>query len=135
MILIMQKAVGQEESVALRRVEMDDPAFLDETVHVAHITFQNPKAVAFNYEGELYLGKTIGSRVVTTGVIPFSVSAGASKIVDFSINMPRLTVATDTYHVYVAVSSGGVAIVTYISTEDVIVNVGPAVNITKITWD
>ncbi len=135
MILTMQKVRGQEKNIILKRMEMDDPNFFDETAHAAHITFQNPKGMAFNYQAELYIGKTVGSKVATSGVIPFSVPAGATAAVDFSITMPRLTVATDTYHVYCAVASGGVQIVTYVSTEDVVVNVGPAINITKITWD
>jgi hypothetical protein len=135
MILAMQKVRGQEKNIVLKSARMDDPTFFDETVHVAHITFQNPKGVAFDYQAELYLGKTIGDKKATSGVIPFSVSAGAIKAVDFSISMPRLTVTSDTFHVYVAVASGGVMIVTYVSTEDVIVNVGPAIDITKITWD
>jgi hypothetical protein len=135
MILAMQKVRGQEKNIVLRRMEMDDPTFFDETAHAAHITFQNPKGVAFDYQAELYIGKSVGDKKATSGVIPFSIPAGGTQAVDFSITMPRLTVATDTFHVYCAVASGGVQIVTYVSTEDVVLNVGPAINITKITWD
>jgi hypothetical protein len=135
MILAMQKVRGQEKDIILKSMKMDDPTFFDETVHAAHITFQNPKGVAFSYEAELYVGKTLADKKATSGVIPFSVPAAGTLIVDFSITMPRLTVITDTFHVYCAVASGGVPIVAYVSTEDVIVNVGPAIGITKITWD
>jgi hypothetical protein len=135
MILAMQKVRGQERNIVLRRMEMDDPTFYDESAHVAHITFQNPKGVAFDYQAELYVGKSIGDKKATSGVIAFSVAAGGTHVTDFSITMPKLTVATDTFHVYCAVASGGVQIVTYISTEDIVVNVSPAINITKITWD
>jgi len=135
MILAMQKVRGQEKNIILRSVKMDDPTFFDETAHAAHITFQNPKGVTFDYLAELYIGKTVGDKKATSGVIPFSIPAAGTLAVDFSITMPRLTVTTDTFHVYCAVASGGVQIVTYVSTEDVVVNVGPAIGITKITWD
>jgi len=134
MKLKMNMVEGTEQ-VIIKEVEMDDPTFFDETVHVAHVTFTNPKGVAFDYEAELYLGKTYGDKKATSGVIPFSIPAGGTKVVDFSVTMPRLTVPTDTYHVYCTVASGGTTIVVYVSTEDVVLNVGPAINITRITWD
>jgi hypothetical protein len=133
MIIPMQKLFGS--GIELKKMVMEDPTFFDETSHVAHIIFQNPKGVTLNYTAELYLGKTVGDKKATSGQVPFSVSAGGSQTVDFTVTMPRLTVQTDTYHVYCSVSVGGTPIITYISTEDVVVNVNPAINITKVTWD
>lgn len=135
MDILMEKAKGQERDVLLRSMEMADPTFFDETAHAAHITFQNPKGVAFDYQAELYIGKTLDDRRATSGIQAFSIPAAGSLSVDFAITMPKLVVPTDTYHVYCVVATGGIPIVTYVSTEDVIVNVGPAVDITNITWD
>jgi len=131
----METAKGREKDVILKSMEMADPIFFDETVHAAHITFQNPKGVAFDYQAELYIGKTLDSRKATSGVLAFSIPAAGSMVVDFAITMPKLVVATDTYHVYCVVATGGIPIVTYVSTEDVVVNVNPAIDITIITWD
>jgi len=126
---------GDPGIITLKKVEMEDPNFESETVHVAHVTFTNPKAVAFSYEAELYLGKVLGDKKATSGVGAFSIPAGGSLPVDFTVSMPRLLVVQDSYHVYLAVAHAGITLVTYVSTEDVLVFVTPAVEIGIITWD
>lgn len=133
--LEMKKAEGEgEEQVLVKSVEMDDPTFWDEATQVAAVSFTNPKGMAFDYQGEVYLGKAVGDKKATSGIVNFNIPANSSKAVNFTVKMPKLTVATDTYHVYVAVSTGGVPIVTYVATEDVVVNIKPAIDIGTITW-
>lgn len=130
----LRKVMGEEGHIVVKRLEMEDPNFESETPHVAHALFHNPKTAGFDYEAELYLGKTVGDKAVTSGVIAFSLLAGASKTVDFSVSMPRLTIPSDSFHVYLEVKHLGVLLITFIGTEDVAVFVTPAVEVTEITW-
>lgn len=129
------KISGEDGHILVKSLEMEDPAFESETLHTAHALFHNPKSVAWDYTAELYLGKTAGDKVVTSGSKGFSLTAGQSKTVDFSVNMPRLTVPDDSFHVYLEVKHLGVLLITFIGTEDVAVFVTPAVEVTTITWD
>lgn len=130
-----KKVSGEDGHIEVKKMEMEDPSFESETAHVAHALFHNPKSVAYDYAAELYLGKTVGDKVVTSGSKAFSLTAGQSKTVDFSVNMPRLTIPDDSFHVYLEVKHLGVLLITFIGTEDVAVFVTPAIEITTITWD
>ncbi len=131
----LSKANGEDGHIEVRELVMEDPDFESETSHVAHALFHNPKTSSFDYESELYLGKTIGNKVVTSGVKAFSLPAGGSKTVDFSVNMPQLTIPDDSFHVYLEIKHLGTLLITFIGTEDVGVFVTPAVEVTDITWD
>lgn len=131
----MKVSKGDQESIALEKIEMNDPTFPSESVHTAHVTFTNPKSVTFSYSGELYLGKSIGDKQVSSGVGMFSITAGGSLSVDFTVSMPALTIEQDSYHVYLTVAHEGATLITYVSTEDVIVYVEPAITHGPITWD
>ena len=130
----MKKVNGEDGHIVVKSMEMEDPTFESETAHIAHAVFHNPKSVSFDYTAELYLGKTPGSKVVTSGSKSFSVAAGQSKTVDFSVSMPRLTIPSDSYHVYLEVKHLGTLLITFIGTEDVAVFVNPAIDVTEITW-
>lgn len=130
----LQKVSGEDGHILVKSMEMEDPTFESETLHTATATFQNPKTVSFDFTAELYLGKTVGSKVVTSGAKTFTVAAGASKAVDFAVTTPKLTILTDTYHVYLEVKQAGVVLITFVATEDVTVVVTPAINVTQITW-
>ena len=134
MDLKLHKLSGEEGHVTVERMEMEDPNFESGTPHVATATFHNPKTASFDYEAELYLGKTVGSKVVTSGVKSFSIAAGSSKNVDFSVSMPQLAIPDDSFHVYLEVKHLGVLLITFIGTEDVAVYVTPAIEVTEITW-
>lgn len=125
----------QRGAPLVRTLRMDDPTFESLTVHVAHATFVNPKPAQFSYTSELYLGKFLGDRAATSGQISFDIPGGGSKIVDFSVSMPSLAVESDSFHVYLEVTHAGVILVTYVSIEDVIVTVTPAIDLGPITWD
>ncbi len=131
----LRKANGDEGHILVKSLEMEDPTFESETPHVAHALFQNPKAIAYAFTAELYLGKTVGSKVVTSGVVSFSLAAGASQTVNFTVTTPRITVTPDPYHVYLEVKQAGVTLITFVGTDDVITIVIPAINVTTISWD
>ncbi len=131
----LRKVSGEEGHVIVERLEMEDPLFESETPHVAHALFHNPKTASFDYGAELYLGKTVGDKVVTSGAKAFTLAAGTSKTVDFSVSTPRLTIPDDSFHVYLEIKHLGVLLITFIGTEDVAVFVTPAVEVTEVTWD
>jgi len=134
MKLNLQKASGEDGHILVKSMEMEDPTFESATVHVATATFQNPKTSSFDYTAELYLGKTVGTKTVTSGVKTFTVAAGGTKAVAFSVNMPTLTIPSDVYHVYLEIKHLGTLLITFVATDDVTVIVTPAINVTTITW-
>jgi len=131
----MKVSKGEQESVALEKIEMEDPNFPSGSVHTAHVTFTNPKSASFSYTAELYLGKSIGNKQASSGVGSFTIPGGQSLSVDFTVSMPTLTIEQDSYHVYLTVAHAGTTLITYVSTEDVIVSVEPAITHGPITWD
>lgn len=130
----LRKANGEEGHILVKSLEMEDPTFESASTHVATATFQNPKTASFDFTAELYLGKTVGTKTVTSGVKPFTLAGGASLAVAFSVNMPTLTIPSDSYHVYLEVKQAGVTLITFVATEDVICVVTPAINVTGIIW-
>jgi len=134
MKLDLEKAKGEDGHILVKSLEMEDPTFESATPHVATATFQNPKTAPFDFTAELYLGKTLGTKTATSGPKTFTVAAGGTKPVDFSVNMPTLAIPSDAYHVYLEVKQAGVVLITFVATEDVTVIVTPAINVTQITW-
>ena len=130
----LKKIRGEEGHILVKSLEMEDPTFESESVHVATATFQNPKTASFDFTAELYLGKAVGSKSATSGAKSFSLPAGDTRPVDFSVNMPRLTIPSDNYHVYLEIKQAGAVLITFVGTEDVAVIVTPAINVTTITW-
>lgn len=106
-----------------------DPEFGYGTTHVAHAQMTNPTPAAFTYRGELYLG---AGKVATSGSISFTLSAGQTKIVDFSITMPNVE---GTWPVLIDVYVGVDLIAAYEATEDVSVAISPDIDIGPISWD
>ena len=135
MELSMNKLSGKNGNIVLGKMEMEDPDFESGSTHLAHALFQNPKTASFDYTAEVYLGKVPGDKAATSGAKSFSIAAGASKTVDFLVNMPALTIPTDNYHVYVDVSHLGVLLITFVASDDIAVFVTPAIIVTQITWD
>lgn len=132
----LQIAQGKEDQILVNKLEwvdMEDPTFESESPQVAIATFVNPKAVSYNFTGELYLGKVVGTKTVTSGVVSFTLAAGATKPVNFSVTMMRLTIPSETFPVFLEVKLAGVVICTFIGAE-VTVIVTPAINVTSIVW-
>jgi len=106
-----------------------DPLFDYGTTHVAHAEMTNPTPAAFTYRGELYLG---AGKVATSGSVSFTLTAGQTKVVDFSITMPDVE---GTWPVLLDVFVGVDLIAAYQAMEDVSVEIAPDIDIGPITWD
>jgi len=115
------------------KLEIQDPTFDYGTSHIAHAPVSNPTPATFTYNAELYLATSpTAAKVATSGIVTFTLAGGASDIVDFPLTMPDVG---GTFHVYLDVLVAGELIAAYIGTEDVIVEVAPAIDIEPITWD
>lgn len=90
--------------------------FAPESEHIAHVPVSNPTGAAWTYNAELYLVKD--GKYTSSGIISFTLAAGASSTIDFPITMPA---AEGTYKVYIDVYVAGELIAAYEATEDVTV--------------
>lgn len=84
--------------------------------HIAHVPVSNPTGAAWTYNAELYLVED--GKYTSSGIISFTLLAGASSTIDFPITMPA---AEGTYKVYIDVYVAGELIAAYQATEDVAV--------------
>ena len=111
------------------RIEVDmlDPVFPpgDSRTAVAPITI-SPSGLSC--QGELYLGPSPGTKVVTSGLRAFT-STGAAQSISFPVTMP--TTGGVAYRVYLDIYAAGYLIGSYIATEDVVI---PSVTVGPITW-
>lgn len=114
--------------VKVEKLEMLDPTFEAGSSHVASATLTNPTAKEFTYTTELYLGVT---KVATSGVGSVTIPAGGSVSMDYTIVAP---LAEGEYEVYLDVLVGTELLKHYKATENVIIEVSPAVNVGPITW-
>lgn len=118
-----------EPLVKVEKLEMLDPTFEGGSSHVARATLTNPTAKEFIYTTELYLDVT---KVATSGVsAPFSIPAGGSLVVDYSVTMPLVE---GDYEVYLDVWVGTELIAHYKATENITIEVSPAIEVGPITW-
>ena len=114
--------------IETRVLEAEDPTFEGGSVHTATATLTNPTTSQFTYVSELYLGilKTASSGLITTAI-----PAGGSVGVPFPIVMP---LTPGTYEVYLDITVGGDLIAHYKGTEDVVIEVSPAIEVGPIIW-
>jgi len=82
--------------------------------HIAHVPVSNPTGAAWTYNAELYLVKD--GKYTSSGIISFTLLAGASDTIDFPITMPA---AAGTYKVYIDAYVDGVLIAAYQAIEDI----------------
>ena len=113
----------------IRWLESEDPTFEPGETRTAIAPMTNPTGKAWDYTAELYLGLP---KVASSGVISFSLAAGETKSVSFPVTMPA---AEGTYPVYLDVYVGVDLVGAYQATEDVIIQISPAVVIGPITWE
>ena len=117
-----------ETQIVVTPLESADPTFESGSIHSAVAQMTNPTTAPFSYTAELYLG---AGKVVTTGVISFTLAAGASVNVNFPLAMP---VAQGVYEVYLDVWVGSDLLAHFRGTVDVTVETSPAINVGPITW-
>lgn len=114
--------------IRVEPLQASDPTFEGGSSHSARALLTNPTAKAFTYTTELYLGVT---KVATSGVGAVNIPAGGSVYVDYPIVAP---IAEGVYEVYLDVWSDGVLLAHYKATENVTVEVSPAIDVGPITW-
>lgn len=115
--------------IEVERVELEaaDPTFKPGTSHIAHARVTNPSSTTFTYTGDLYLGDHVVSASAS-----FTLTPGQTKTIDFTITMPG---AEGAYKVYLDIYVGADLIAAYVATEDVIIEVEPAIDVGPISWD
>lgn len=88
------------------------PQFVPGESKTAKATMSNPKGVALDYTGFLYIGSA------QVAEVSFHLNAGEEKVVSFPVTVPS---TTGTYSVLLYIYSGGQGISLYRATEDVVV--------------
>ncbi len=114
--------------VAVEPLEANDPTFEAGSVHTAVARLTNPTTKEFTYVTELYLGVL---KVVTSGIGTVTIPAGGFSDMQYTIIAP---IAEGVYEVYLDVSVGGVLVAHYKATENVTIEVSPAIELGPITW-
>lgn len=99
-------------------------------IHIGRVRFHNPSSVGFTYASELYLGRYEGEKVVSVSS-SFTIPAGETKDIDFSLDMPLVE---DIYRVYLDVSAEGELVAHYQSYDDIEIKVTAAIDIISIIW-
>ena len=117
-----------EPKIKVEALQAEDPTFEAGSAHTATTLMTNPTTVQFTYTAELYLGVT---KVATSGALGFTIPAGGSVNVNFPVIMP---IAEGVYEVYLDVWSDSELLAHYKATEDVTIEVSPAINVGPITW-
>lgn len=122
------EAVIVRPQIKVERLEVvEDPTFGAGSTHTARATLTNPTAKQFTYNVELYLGVTKAASASGTVTIP----AGGSVNVDFGLAMPLVEAE---YEGWLDVWVGTELIEHYKLTENVIIEISPAIVIGPITW-
>jgi len=124
----MVTAIEVRPQIKVEKLEGLDPIFEGGATHVARATLTNPTSKEFTYDVELYLGVT---KEATSGVGSVTIAPGASQPVDFTVTMP---IAEAAYPVYLDALVAGELIAHYRATEDVAIEISPAIEIGIITW-
>ena len=122
------EAVMVKPLVEVEALGSNDPTFEGGSVHVASAILTNPTAKEFTYTTELYLGVT---KVATSGAGTVTIPAGGSATVNYSVTMP---ITEAEYEVYLDIWVGTELIAHYKATENVVIEISPAIEIGPITW-
>lgn len=114
--------------VKVKSLGFNDPTFGAGSSHTASAVLTNPTAKEFTYTTELYLG--IG-KVVSSGVGTVTIPAGGSATMNYPIIMPLVE---GIYEVFLDVKVGTDLVAHYKATEDVTIEISPAIEIGDVTW-
>ena len=117
-----------KSQVKTEMLEMEDPTFETGVIKTARARMTNPTVEAFTYTVELYLGI---AKAATSGVQQVIIPAGQYADVTFTIAMPA--VAGD-YPVFLDVWQDTTLLKHYQATENVVIEVTPAIDVGPITW-
>ena len=115
--------------VRIEVLEMEDPTFGAGVTKTARARITNPTAKQFTYTVELYLGV---AKAATSGVGTVTIPAGGYVDVDFTVVMPLVE---GNYPVYLDVWHDTALLKHYQATENVAVEVTPAIEVGPIIWD
>jgi len=117
-----------EPQVKVKLLSMEDPTFEGGSIKTATARITNPTVKEWTYDVELYLGIM---KTATSGVGSVTIPANSYVDTNFTITMP---VVEGTYPVYIDVVVGGVLIAHYQATENITIEVSPAVDVGDIVW-
>jgi len=121
----MKEAVMEPQAEML---EMEDPTFEAGMAKTARARLANPTAKQFTYTVELYLGVT---KAATSGVGQVTIPAGGYVDVNFAVVMPQVE---GEYPVFLDVWHEGELLNHYQATENVVIQISPAIEIGPIIW-
>jgi len=114
--------------VKIEMLEMADPTFEAGVAKTARARLTNPTAKQFTYTVELYLGVV---KVVTSESGAVTIPAGAYVDVNFTVTMPLVE---GSYPVFLDVWYEGTLLKHYQATENVVIQITPAIVVGPITW-
>ncbi len=122
------EVVKMKPQVNFEMLEMDDPTFEAGLAKTARARLTNPTARQFTYTVELYLGVT---KIATSGQAQVTIPANSYLDVNFNLVMPT---AEGDYPVYLDVWHEEDLLKHYQATENVIIQIAPAIIVGPITW-
>ena len=114
--------------VKIEMLEMEDPTFEAGVAKTARARLTNPTAKQFTYTVELYLGV---AKVATSGVGTVTILANSYQDVNFTVVMPLVE---EEYPVFLDVVHEGTLLKHYQATENVVIQISPAIEVGPITW-
>lgn len=112
----------------IEMLEMADPTFEVGVSKTARARLTNPTAKQFTYTVELYLGV---AKAATSGVGTVTIAAGGYVDVNFTVVMPLVE---GSYPVFLDVWYEGALLKHYQGTENVLIQIAPAIEVGPITW-
>lgn len=110
-------------------LQAEDPTFEGGSSHKATAVLSNPTVKEFTYTTELYLGVT---KAATSGVGAVTIPANSSVSVAYTVVMPAIE---GVYEVYLDVWYGSELLAHYKATENVTIEISPAISVGPITWE
>ena len=115
--------------VKIEMLEMADPTFEAGVAKTARARLTNPTTKQFTYTVELYLGIT---KAATSGVGTVTIPAGGSLDINFTVVMPMVEAS---YPVFLDVWSDTTLLKHYQATENVVIQIPPAIEVGPIIWE